>query len=254
MGNISVIILTKNEEKNIERAMKSVQFCDEIIIVDDGSTDKTLEICQNSKVKTQIFKRLVKGNFAEQRNRAMTKASNKWILFLDADEEITPELQKEIMKHIQTEEKGTYLIKRRDFFWGKELKYGETEKVRNKGLIRLIKKGDGLWKGAVHEEFVSNLSLQPGEMEGFINHFPHQTLKEFIEEVNIYSDVRARELFSKGFHATIFQILFFPFVKFNYNYFVKRGFLDGAPGFVYAFLMSFHSFLVRTKLFQMQNK
>jgi len=262
MIKITTVILTKNEEKNIERAIKSVSFSDEILIIDDYSTDLTLRKIEDlktylkSKVKINVVQSKLNNDFAGQRNRAIEKAEHDWILFLDADEEVTPELQKEIILSIGTvgDDRSVYFLKRRDFFWGKELESGETQKVRTKGLIRLFKKNTGKWTGVVHEEYVPKVEIITGQLSGFINHFPHQTLSEFISDINIYSDIRALELHNQKVKSNILQILFFPSIKFIVSYFFRLGFLDGASGFVYAFLMSFYSFLVRTKLFQIQNK
>ncbi|PIY72047.1 hypothetical protein COY87_03045 [Candidatus Roizmanbacteria bacterium CG_4_10_14_0_8_um_filter_33_9] len=259
MNKISVIILTKNEEKNIERALKSVQFCDEIIVVNDESTDGTINKILDFKFKTLnkskiiLLKKELKENFAEQRNWAMTKAKNEWILFLDADEEISLQLKNEIVEMVTTNSKKAYSLRRRDYFWGNELKYGEIKEANKKGIIRLIKKGIGKWVGTVHEEFIPNTIGMVGRVKGYINHYPHQTISEFISDINIYSTIRAKELYKNKVHSNIIQILFYPFGKFIYTYFFKLGFLDGAAGFAYAFIMSFHSFLVRTKLFQIQN-
>ncbi|MBI4974191.1 glycosyltransferase family 2 protein [Candidatus Roizmanbacteria bacterium] len=247
---ITAIILTKNEEKNIERAIKSVGFCDEIILVDDFSSDKTIEKIKSIKSDTQILSHDSKGDFASQRNWAMEKAKNEWILFVDADETISCELKSEIESSAVSHQSSVcaYYIKRRDFWWGRELRYGEVAKARNKGIIRLVKKGSGEWKGAVHEEFATSLSV--GQLEGCINHYPHPTLKEFIHDINIYSTLRAHELQKQGKKGSILPILLYPTAKFILTYFIYLGFLDGAAGFAYAFLMSFHSFLVRAKLFQ----
>src|SRR3990167_4800317 len=166
---ISAVILTKNEEKNIQRALKSVDFCDEIIIIDDYSTDNTLKKLKTQNSKVKIFKRELNLDFSQQRNFGMGKCKNNWILFIDADEEVSNELQKEIISLFhnssdkpplksppyQGGEKGevAYYIRRRDFFWGRELKWGETKKIRDIGLIRLMRKGSGKWEGKTHEEF-----------------------------------------------------------------------------------------------------
>ncbi|PIY69208.1 hypothetical protein COY90_01950 [Candidatus Roizmanbacteria bacterium CG_4_10_14_0_8_um_filter_39_9] len=261
MQKITSIILTKNEETNIERAIKSLAFCDEIIVVDDGSTDMTVEKCQmtnhqsqiNSKI--QIIKHESNGDFATQRNWAMKQASYEWILFLDADEEVSDELQKEIISSIGAPENDTssYFLKRRDYFWSQELKYGEILKLRNRGLIRLIKKGSGKWGGKVHEEFIPDRPLvhRVGGPLAYINHYPHPTLKEFISDINVYSGIRAQELHEAHVQAGAFEMVIYPVFKFILNYFVYLGFFDGPQGFVYSFLMSFHSFLVRAKLYQL---
>lgn len=234
---ISAIIITKNTEKNIERAVNSVRFCDEVMVIKNDTID----------------------DFARERNKAMDKAKGEWVLFIDADEVVSEELKNQILKRaivlsdnerIQDgkEKKGAYYIKRRDFFWGKELQWGEVRKIRQIGLIRLMRKDSGKWVGKVHEEF--RPSGDVGRLEGFIDHYPHPTIKEFLLDINIYSTIRARELRELGDVGGIWEIIFYPLGKFLLTYFIKFGFLDGPAGFAYAFFMSFHSFLVRAKLYQ----
>jgi len=253
---LSAVVLTKNEEKNIERCLGSLDFCDEIIIVDDFSADKTLGKIQSSnfkvqtKPKIQIHQRDLRGDFAGQRNFGFEKAKGEWVLFIDADEEIGRELREEIVKLLNCYSRldSAYYIKRRDRWWGTEIKYGEAAKVYNQGLIRLVKKNSGKWVGKVHEEFKTNLNA--GKLNNYLDHHPHPTVKDFIEKINHYSTLRAKELKEGGVRSGILTIILYPFAKFICNYFIRLGFLDGPAGFTYAFMMSFHSFLVRAKLYQ----
>ena len=258
---ISAVVLTKNEVKNIERCLKSLLFCDEIIVVDDYSTDKTTETVHKvleSRGRVtrpvhniyKIYERKLNNDFAQQRNYGLSKVSNEWVLFVDADERISENLKFEIQN--LKFDADAYYIRRRDYFWGKELVYGEVRQIRQIGLIRLIRKGSGQWMGTVHEVF--HTANKVGQINGFLNHYPHPTLKEFIKGINHYSNIRAEELFNRGVKINIFEIIFFPFGKFLYNYFLNLGFLDGPVGFTYAFMMSFHSFLVRAKLYQLTRK
>ena len=245
---ISSIILTKNEEDNIVRAVKSVSFCDEIIIIDDYSNDKTLSLINKDIVK--VFKRRLEGDFASQRNFGMSKAAGDWILFIDADEEATEDLAVEIKSQISNykSQYSVYYIKRRDYWWGTELKYGETRKIRQSGLIRLVKKNEKKWMGKVHEVFLP--IGKAGKLNSYINHYPHPTLSEFLAAINNYSTLRVKELMWQGKQTNILEIIFLPFGKFMLNYFIYLGFLDGPAGFAYSFFMSFHSLLVRLKLYQ----
>jgi glycosyltransferase involved in cell wall biosynthesis len=256
---ISAVVLTKNEEKNIERCLKSLGFCDEVIIVDDYSIDNTRD--QISKIKDQndilnikIFEKHLNNDFATQRNFGLSKATNEWVLFIDADEEVSEELKTEIVLlfHGSIIKENAFYLKRRDYFWNEELKFGEVKKIRNLGLVRLVKKSSGKWMGNVHEVF--HTAKNAGQLNNFINHYPHPSLKEFINDINSYSDIRAEELNNQDVKTNVLQIIFFPFLKFIYNYFFNLGFLDGPAGFTYAFMMSFHSFLVRAKLYQLTNK
>ncbi len=252
MGNntLSAVILSHNDENHIEKALKSVDFCDEILVVDDFSSDHTLKKVNKSKAK--LIQRKLDKDFAKQRNFALSQTRGDWVLFVDADEEVSEPLKKEIVKEVNqtdnNERKSAYYIKRRDYWWGRELKFGETAQARNRGIIRLIKKNSGQWENPVHETFAS--IAQPGRLKSYLNHYPHPKLKDFLTEVNFYSTVRARELAARGKTTNILAITFVPLGKFLYNYFFKLGFLDGARGFGYSFLMSFHSFLVRAKLYQ----
>ncbi|PIS16106.1 hypothetical protein COT62_00135 [Candidatus Roizmanbacteria bacterium CG09_land_8_20_14_0_10_41_9] len=245
---ITAVILAKNEEKHIGKTIQSLSFCNEIIVVDDNSNDATREIAE--KLGCRVLPRSLNSDFAGQRNFAMEQAKHDWILFVDADEEVTTELRENILQNVtnNTRDIGSYALKRRDFFWGKELQYGETKKARSVGLIRLMKKRAGVWHGSVHEAFVPHGTT--GSLTGFLDHFPHQTISEFLQDINFYSSLRARELARKQKTATVFSLLFFPLGKFILTYIIYLGFLDGPAGFTYAFMMSFHSFLTRAKLFQ----
>jgi glycosyltransferase involved in cell wall biosynthesis len=246
---ITAIILARNEEKRIEEAIKSVSFCDEVLVIDDESTDATAQKAERAGAK--VISHSTLNEFGGQRNWAMTQAKHEWILFVDADEEVSEELKKEVLHlNVSTLERSNenivYSIPRRDFFWGQEMKYGETMRARNKGIIRLVKKGSGVWIGAVHETFVPSGAVV--KLNGFLNHYSHDSLASFIKDINTYSTIRADELAKQGAGTSVFQLMFFPLGKFLYTYFILGGFLDGAAGFVYSFVMSFHSFLVRAKL------
>ena len=248
--HITAVILAKNEEKKIARAIGSVSFCDEIIVVDDYSADKTATLAESLGAHVYPYK--VGENFAQARNYAMEQARYDWVFFLDADEVVSDALKEEIQSNVSTLERShvptstiAFKIPRRDFFWGTELRYGETWQARRKGIIRLVKKGDGAWIGRVHEVFARFGPLK--KLSGFINHYPHETVSGFIHDVNIYSSLRAEELYESRRTVTAVEMVCVPFAKFFYTYCILLGFLDGPAGFVYSFIMAFHSFLVRSK-------
>lgn len=252
---LSAVVLTRNEQANIIRCLNSLEFCDQVVIVDDDSEDKTVELIKNKKYpfEINIFKRNLNNDFAAARNFGMEKADGEWLLFIDADEEVTKELADEIKETVDQNnlEFVAYYIKRRDFFWGRELRFGETRKVRNNGIIRLIKRDFGRWFGKVHEKLkIKNEKLKIGSLQSYLNHYPHQDIASFLRKINFYSTLRAKELFNQGKKFSLIELIVFPFFKFILTYFIYLGFLDGPAGFVYSFMMSFHSFLVRAKLFQ----
>lgn len=250
---VSAIILTKNEERNIARCIQSVKWCDEIIVVDDNSSDKTIEIAR--KYKTTIYQRSLNNNFSAQRNFGISKARQEWILFVDSDEVVTDALAYEISsvlglkKDQNLKTLNGFYLKRSDFMWGKQLKYGETGNIK---LLRLGRKGFGMWEGMAHEEW--KIDGLVGKLINPLLHFPHETLSEFLKEINFYTDIRAQELKNKKAKTYSLSILIYPLGKFLVDYFIKRGFMDGVHGLIFALIMSFHSFLVRSKLWLKNEK
>jgi len=251
---ISAIVLTKNEENNIVDCLGSLLWCDEIVVIDDNSEDRTVEIVKNLKnEKIKIFDHPIENDFSAQRNYGLENARGEWVLFVDADERVTDGLKNEIDYLIRYSDRvnklNGYFIKRRDIIWGKELNYGETGDIK---LLRLARKVKGQWMGKVHE--VWKVKGRIGELRNPLYHYPHQSITEFLQEINFYTDLRAKELLEENVKVYWWSILIYPLGKFILNYGIKRGFLDGLHGLIFAILMSFHSFLVRSKLWQLWQK
>ncbi len=248
---ISVVILTKNEEKNLPDCLESIrQLAYEIIVIDDNSTDKTPEIAK--KFGAKVFTRPLNNDFAAQRNFGLEKAKGNWVLFLDADERITPELKKEILSSLQSASVikcNGFLLKRSDYFGGRILKHGETAKVR---LLRLGKKNAGQWQREVHEKW--EVKGKVAELKNPLQHYPHQALNDFIDHINFHSTLHAQALKKEGVKPSLFRIVFYPKAKFIQNYVFRLGFLDGTAGIIVALMMSFHSFLANSKLYFLWKK
>jgi len=240
---ISAVVLVKNQSEQLKKCLDSLTWCDEVIVIDDFSEDDSVSIAKESGAR--IFQRYLSNNFSEQRNFGLDKAKNQWVFFVDADEVVTPALAKEIHELISQflPTANGFFIKRTDYLWGQRLTHGE---VGSKKLLRIGKKGKGEWVGAVHEEWKVFGSV--GLFNNELSHFPHQTMGEFLSEINTYSSLRAEELREKNVKYPVIAILLFPLGKFVQNYFIKRGFQDGPAGIIVALMMSFHSFLVRGKL------
>lgn len=248
MLNLSVIILTKDEENNVLDCFEGVKDANEIIVIDDYSEDRTEEVIRTFDKQIKIYKRSLAGDFSAQRNFGLSKAKNEWVLFLDSDERLSRELLREINSAVEDNKSDGFLIKRKDIMWGKKLMHGETGSVR---LVRLAKKDAGRWVGKVHE--VWNIDGKIGELDNGLIHYPHQTIREFLSEISLYSSIRAKELNQEGIKVSAIDIILYPNAKFFLNYFVKLGFMDGLPGLVVALMMSFHSFLVRSKLWRLNH-
>ncbi len=240
---VTAIILVKNEEDNIEKCLRALRWYDEIIVIDDNSTDQTREIAE--KMGAKVYQHALNNDFAAQRNFGLEKAKHEWVLFVDADERISDTLASEIILRITRAESGEsgFYVKRIDTMWGKELRHGETGDIK---LLRLAKKNAGKWERKVHEEW--KVKGKIGELQNPMLHYPHQSMTEFLKEINFYTDLRAQELYDKRVRVNGLDIVLYPKGKFIINYFLKGGFLDGMPGLIVALLMSFHSFLVRGKL------
>lgn len=244
---ITAIVLTHNNEDTIKACLESLQFCSEILVVDNNSTDSTRNVAK--KMGATVIKHAHDGNFAFQRNYAFDQITSEWALVIDSDEVVPEELAKEITSAIHHEGHDAYYIRRKDFWGNRELHHGEVADVYANGLIRLMRRRSGTWKGRVHEVFEVH-SGKVDRLYHVLHHYPHQSVAAFISDVNWYSTLRAKELFEAKQKVSVFQLLAYPAGKFFYTYIIKLGFADGAPGFMYSFLMSFHSFLVRAKLFQ----
>ena len=243
---ITAIVLTKNEEENIEKCIKSVKWCDEIIVIDDNSLDKTVKIVK--KYDIELYSRFLNNDFSSQRNFGLSKAKNEWILFVDADEIVSDALAYEISNAIYLKDQNLrtfngFYIKRSDFMWRRQLRHGETGNIK---LLRLARSGSGLWEGKTHERWIVNGPI--GNLRNPLMHMPHRTIGEFLKEINVYTDIRAQELKDKNIKVFFGSIFLYPLGKFLVNYVFKKGFMDGMHGFVFAIIMSFHSFLVRGKL------
>jgi len=244
---ISAVILTRNEEANIRACIESLAFCDEILVVDDNSTDQTVKIAQHLGAK--VFKRDLNGDFASQRNFGFKKAKSEWALFVDADERVPENLKEEIIQSIsdRDSEEAGFFIKRSDYIWGKFLKYGETGGAK---FLRLIRRGKGRWVRKVHEFL--DVDGPTFDLSNSIIHYPHQTLREFIDSINTFSTIHAKENFKEGKKTLILRIVFWPPAKFISSYILKLGIFDGGQGFIMAAVMSFHSFLAWSKLWMTQ--
>lgn len=244
---ISAVVLTRNAARSLEKTLASVRFCDEVIVIDDNSTDETIAIAKAKKAT--VYSRSVDGDFAAQRNFGLSKAKEDWILFVDSDEAVSPELAKEIREAIVKVDVNGFYLKRQDVLWGKPLQFGETAGVR---LLRLARSAKGKWYRPVHE--VWKVAGVVGTLATPLSHMPHQTVAEFLRDINDYSTINAKHFYETRKRVHLWQIILYPVAKFFVNYIGKQGYRDGVEGCIVALMMSFHSFLTRAKIWQLQKK
>lgn len=236
--------MTHNNEQSLERTLTSVGFCDEIVVIDDRSLDKTVTIAK--RLGSTVITRTVDDDFAAQRNFGLEKAKGPWVLFVDSDEVVPTALAKEIKEAILRVDVQGFYLKRQDVLWGRRLRYGETGQVR---LLRLGKKGKGTWVRPVHETW--NITGVVATLPTPLEHVPHPNITEFLADINRYSTINAMHFYRKHEPIAWWHIPLYPAAKFLQNYVFRRGFLDGMPGAVVSLMMSFHSFLTRAKLWQL---
>ena len=239
---ISAVVLTKNEEKNIKGCLESLRWCGELLVIDDHSSDKTVQIAKEFGAK--VFFHRLNNDFAQKRNFGLSLAKSDWVFFLDADERVSPQLAKEIKLIVKETSCNAFNVRRYDFFGGKALKYGETANV---WLLRLGRRGEGEWKRQVHEFW--QVKGEVGELVNPIFHYPHPTITEFLKHINFYSTLHAEALYQEGVKISCWRIVINPLGKFLINWLWRLGFLDGMPGLIIALMMSLHSFLARAKLY-----
>ncbi|MFO0704037.1 MAG: glycosyltransferase family 2 protein [Patescibacteria group bacterium] len=243
---ITLAILTKNEEKNIVDCIKPFSYIvSEIIVSDQSSTDATVPLAQS------LGARVIRSSaisFGERRNECLENSKTDYVLFLDADERPDRNMISFVENFHPKDGVSSYRFARADHFWNKRLTHGEVSRAFSDGIDRLVNKNSVHFVGDVHEvAHISQGASQKGL--GTIEHYPHKNINEFVTEINKYSTIRAKELQNKkSSYQVIFELIVFPPSKFWYNYLLKLGFLDGAAGFTYCFLMAFHSFLVRAKI------
>ena len=225
---LSVIIITLNETENIRACLESVAWADEIIVVDSGSTDETLTICEELGAKILINRNWQ--GFGFQKNLALQHATGDWILSLDADERISPTLQELIKNTLVTPNADGYLFPRQAFFLGKAMRHGGWWPDY---VLRLFRREAGEFSQVlVHE----NVLLQ-GKVEKLrepIIHYSYVSLEQLVDKINKYSSAGARQAQSKNKHGSLVLALVKGCWSFFRAYCLRAGFLDGSAGLIAA--------------------
>ena len=246
MNKLSVIVITKDEEKNISDCLKSVDWADEIIVVDSESSDRTIELAK--KFTDRVIIKKWEG-YVPQKRYALSLAANEWVLSLDADERVTPELKDEIVK-LSPDEFSGFKIKRKNFLMNKEITSCGWEKDYQ---LRLFKKDKtDLNERLVHEKFV--VEGKVGTLNSPMLHYTFSSFKEYFEKINNYTSLKAEELLSKKKKVggwTIFSHTVSAFFAF---FFIRRGFKDGVYGLIISLLHSVSTMMNYIKLWELQNK
>lgn len=245
---LSVSIITFNEEKNIERCLQSVlPVADEIVVVDSLSTDRTEEIC--TKYKVRFVSEKFRGHI-QQKNYAMELTSHDYVLSLDADEELTPELTRSILQVKENPQADSYSFNRLNNYCGKFVHYGGWYPDTK---TRLWNKKKGRWGGEnPHDKVQMEPNSTSLKIAGDLKHYTYVTLAQHIAQINKFSDIAALESFKKGKRTSVLvHLILNPFYTFLKNYFLKAGFLDGLTGFQIAISAAYYRYLKYAKLLEL---
>jgi glycosyltransferase involved in cell wall biosynthesis len=240
---ISVILITYNEEKNIERCLRSVSFADEIIVVDSFSTDRTIELAR--QFTSNIIQHKYDGDI-RQRERGFATAKGGWLFYIDADEEITDELKNEILKSISSENMTEgYFVQRRNRIFGKWMYNGGWFPDLTFRLFRKEKYVAEFEE--VHGGFTVHGSK--GTLHGFLNHFPYDTIEQYVAKMNDYTSLQVSNKLKQvdGLNISWTKIVFSPVSHFLRKYISNKGYKDGMQGFVLAVLGAIYTFALYAK-------
>lgn len=250
MSKVSVYIIAYNEAEKIEAAINSVLWADEIVVADSASQDRTAELAESLGARVV---QIPFSGFGDLRNQAMAACSHEWIFSLDADERCTPEARDEILAALAAPKAEAYYIPRKNFFMGRWMRYsGFYPDYRQP---QLFKKGVLVFKDddPVHEEFTIRSSLPVAYLKQPIWQFPFRNLEEVVHKANKYSTLGARKLAQRGRAGSMTAALLHGLWSFAHMYFLKRGLLDGWPGFVIALGNFEGTFYKYAKLYELQS-
>lgn len=247
MAGLSVIIITKNEALNIRECIESVKWAEEIIVVDSGSTDDTVAICREFTPHVHIHDW---PGFGMQKNRALGYASKDWVLSLDADERVTPELRAEIEQAMSGGDVQGYEIPRLSSFCGRFMHHSGWYPDY---VLRLFRRGSARFSDSlVHERLI--MESKPARLKGLLLHYTFENLEEALNKINQYSTAGALMQYQRGRKVTLGGAVLRGLWSFVRTYVLRAGFLDGREGFMLAVLNAEGTYYRYVKLMLLNNK
>ena len=241
---LSVVVVTRNEEERLRACLEAVVWADEIVVVDAESEDKTVAIAQ--EFTDCVVVRPWPG-YAAQKNTALDLATGDWVLSLDADEVVSPELRAEIARVLAYDGPADgYTVARRNIFWGRWVRHGGLYPDRQ---LRLFRRGRGRFEGrAVHESVRVDGRVEP--VAGHLEHRSYRDVSDFLLRADRYSTLAAEEAVAQGQRAGVSALVLRPFGRFLAMYVVQGGFLDGWRGFLLATLYAYYVLIRSAKIWE----
>ena len=245
--NVSVVVITKNEEHNLHECLQSVRWADEIVVVDAESTDRTVEVAR--KYTDKVVVRPWPG-FGPQKNFGMDQASSDWILILDADERVTLELQQEIqqvVKQWSSHDPVAYRVPRRNFYYGRWIRHGG---VYPDYQIRFIRKGAARYNDMpVHENLIVEGGV--GVLRGHLDHYTERRIADHFEKFELYTTLAAQQKLKSRHSVHWYDLLGRPLVILLKTYVIKQGFRDGIHGLILSVFAGMYTFVKYAKLWEL---
>jgi glycosyltransferase involved in cell wall biosynthesis len=246
---VSLCVITRDEETNLPRCLASASFADDVVVLDSGSTDRTVELAKQAGAR--VFVEPFRGHVA-QKARAVELAKNPWVLCLDADEELSPELRAAIERALERPENGVagFELARKTSWSGRFIEHGGWWP---EWRVRLFDRARGRWAGDDPHDHVE-LDGPKARLEGALHHYAYRDLEHHLSKVNRYTTTMARVLRDKGVRFSWLDLLLRPPARFLRMYVLRRGFLDGGRGFLLATIGAFYVFLKYAKLWELARK
>jgi glycosyltransferase involved in cell wall biosynthesis len=242
---VSAVLITRNAAAVLEACLESLAFADEIVVVDSASTDGTREIAERRGARVVQKEWL---GFGRQKQFAVEQAGHDWVLCLDADERVSPELAESIRKALAAPVSPVYRMARRNRFLGKWLSHGEGYPDWSP---RLFNRLNARWSDdLVHEKVL--YAVTPGTLEGDLMHDAADDLATYLDRQNRYTTLAARQAYERGAGVSAFHLLASPVVRFFKFYVLRLGFLDGLPGLVHISIGCMNSYLKYAKLMELR--
>ncbi len=241
---LSAVIITRDAAAPLPACLVSVRFADEILIVDSGSTDATRDIAKRHGARFLHQEWL---GYGKQKQFAVERAGHDWVLCLDADERVSPELAHRIQEALRAPKFLAYDMPRCNRFMGRWLRHGEGYPDPN---LRLFHRRHAHWSDdAIHEHVIT---IEPVErLNGDLLHESESTLADYLEKQNRYTTLQAQRMHAQGRRVGAARLVLSPLGRFIKFYFLRLGFLDGAPGLVHISIGCFNSFMKYAKLMQL---
>jgi glycosyltransferase involved in cell wall biosynthesis len=243
---LSAYVITLNEEANIAACLESITWADDIVVIDSNSTDRTVEIAR--RYTERIYQEGFAG-FGRLRNAALARCRYDWVLSVDADERVTPELREEIVRELAAPRHAAYFVPRKSHFLGHWIRHcGWYPDYRQPQLFD--RRRFGYRDQLVHEGFECQGSV--GRLEGHVLQYPFRTVGQFLQKMDRYSALRAAEMARQGRGFSPVRLILSPPFTFLRMYLLRQGFRDGLPGFVLSSLYAYYTLLKYVRLWEAQ--